>query len=77
VEIMEINLPGGGTGGSVGGGGQEAAARVGSLKVLYRPGGYIIEPLGRVYIDVQRTNLEYKTRHRHGVQDTYPISILI
>jgi hypothetical protein len=39
--------------------------------------GCIIEPLGRVYIDVQRTDLEYKTRHRLRVQDTYPISILI
>jgi hypothetical protein len=39
--------------------------------------GCIIEPLGRVYMDVQRTDLEYKTRHRLGVQDTYPISILI
>jgi hypothetical protein len=39
--------------------------------------GYIIEPLGRVYIDVQQTDLEYKTRHRLGVQDKYPISILI
>jgi hypothetical protein len=40
-------------------------------------GGYIIEPLGRVYIDVQQIDLEYKTRHRLGVQDKYPISILI
>jgi hypothetical protein len=39
--------------------------------------GCIIEPLGRVYIDVQRTDLEYKTRHRLEVQDKYPISILI
>jgi hypothetical protein len=40
-------------------------------------GGCIIEPLRRVYIDVQQTDLKYKTRHRLGVQDTYLISILI
>jgi hypothetical protein len=39
--------------------------------------GCIIEPLGRVYIDVQRIDLEYKIRHRLGVQDKYPIFILI
>jgi hypothetical protein len=40
-------------------------------------GGCIIEPLGQVYIDVQLTDLEYKTRHRLEVQDTNHISILI
>jgi hypothetical protein len=40
-------------------------------------GGYIIEPFGRVYMGVQATDLEYKTRHRLRVQDTDPISILI
>jgi hypothetical protein len=39
--------------------------------------GCIIEPPGRVYIGVQQTDLEYKIRHRLGVQDTYPNSILI
>jgi hypothetical protein len=73
---MEIDLPGGG-----------AVRKLGDLAALIpcrRVGGdmaeydeCIIEPLGRVYIDVQQTDLEYKTRHRLGVQDTYPISILI
>jgi hypothetical protein len=37
----------------------------------------VLLSLSGEYIGVQQTDLKYKTRHRLGVQDTYPISTLI